>query len=217
MVLVLYGAGGIGADVLEIARHANARSHIFDDIVFAMDNPDKQYYCKIKVLDIEDVFKNYSIESTQFSICIGEPVHRARMWERVKSKGYKVATLVHPEVDVPETTTIGEGCQIYRGCYIGSNAEIGDNTVLILAAIGHDNIVGKHCVLASRSTLTGKCSMGDESFLGAGSIVIQGVSIGKRSVVGMASAVFKDIPDDVIALGNPARVIRRNEDRNIFK
>lgn len=51
--------------------------------------------------------------------------------------------------------------------------------------------------------------IGDNTWLGAGVIIVPGVSIGKNVVVGAGSVVTKDIPDDVLAVGNPARVIRK--------
>jgi len=42
------------------------------------------------------------------------------------------------------------------------------------------------------------------------------VKIGDSSIIGMGSVVYKDIPDEVIALGNPARVARKNEDKKVF-
>ena len=49
-----------------------------------------------------------------------------------------------------------------------------------------------------------------------GALVKQGVSIGESSVVGMGSVVYNDVPEGMIALGNPARVVRRNEHKKIF-
>lgn len=54
-------------------------------------------------------------------------------------------------------------------------------------------------------------SIGDNVWLGAGAIVVGGVTIGDRSVIGAGSVVTKDIPSDVIAVGNPCRVIKKIE------
>jgi acetyltransferase-like isoleucine patch superfamily enzyme len=43
------------------------------------------------------------------------------------------------------------------------------------------------------------------------------MQIGHSSIIGMGSVVHIDIPDEVIALGNPTRVVRRNEDKKVFK
>ena len=47
--------------------------------------------------------------------------------------------------------------------------------------------------------------------------MIQGISIGNDTIVGMASVVHRDIPDNVIALGNPARPMKNNDDHRVFR
>lgn len=54
--------------------------------------------------------------------------------------------------------------------------------------------------------------IGDDVWLGGGTIVCPGVSIGARSVIGAGSVVTKDIPADVVAAGNPCRVLRQIEE-----
>jgi acetyltransferase-like isoleucine patch superfamily enzyme len=47
--------------------------------------------------------------------------------------------------------------------------------------------------------------------------VKEGVKIGSNSIIGMGSVVYNDVPDNVIALGNPARVVRKNTHQKVFK
>ena len=58
------------------------------------------------------------------------------------------------------------------------------------------------------AVLCGKVEIGEGTFVGAGSTVIPGKKIGKWSVIGAGSVVVGDIPDRVVAMGNPARVVR---------
>ena len=54
-------------------------------------------------------------------------------------------------------------------------------------------------------------AVGEDCWIGGGAIICPGVTIGDRCVIGAGSVVTKDIPDDSIAVGNPARVIRRRD------
>ena len=83
--------------------------------------------------------------------------------------------------------------------------------------IGARATVAQECYLSSGShdfaqsglpLVTGKITIGEDAFLGARAFVMPGVTIGARSVVGACSVVTKDVPDDVIAAGNPCRVLR---------
>ncbi|MFF0739225.1 sugar O-acetyltransferase [Streptomyces sp. NPDC004111] len=91
--------------------------------------------------------------------------------------------------------TIGEDCQI------GPNVQLLTPTHPIDPKPRRDGIEGAEPI-----------AIGDNVWLGGGVIVLPGVSIGDNSVVGAGSVVTKDIPADVVAVGNPARVIRSIQD-----
>jgi putative colanic acid biosynthesis acetyltransferase WcaF len=55
---------------------------------------------------------------------------------------------------------------------------------------------------------TAKITIGEDAFIGARAFVLPGVTIGRRAIVGACSVVTKDVPDNVIAAGNPCRVIK---------
>lgn len=114
-------------------------------------------------------------------------------------------------------------------CDYGINITLGDrvyfnfNCVILDVApvtIGSDTMLGPgvhiytaaHPLTAAerRSGLEfGKpVTIGDEVWIGGGAIICPGVKIGARSVIGAGSVVTKDIPEDVLAVGNPCRVIR---------
>jgi len=57
--------------------------------------------------------------------------------------------------------------------------------------------------------------IGDNVWIGTGVIILPGVHIGKNSVIGAGSVVTKDVPDNVVAFGNPCRVIRRIEPQDV--
>ena len=52
-------------------------------------------------------------------------------------------------------------------------------------------------------------TVGEDCWIGGGAIICPGVTIGNRCVIGAGSVVTKDIPDDSVAVGNPARVVRK--------
>lgn len=60
-----------------------------------------------------------------------------------------------------------------------------------------------------------RVKIGDNTWIGGGSIILNGVTIGKNTVIGAGSVVTKDIPDNVVAVGNPCRVIKRLDKENV--
>ena len=97
--------------------------------------------------------------------------------------------------------------------YIGDRVMIGPNVVLTTA--NHPLEPG----LRARGLQYNKdIHVGENAWIGSGVIVVPGVSIGKNAVIGAGSVVTKDIPDSVVAVGNPCRVLREvsEHDREFF-
>ena len=93
--------------------------------------------------------------------------------------------------------------------YIGNRVMIGPNVTIATAS--HPIESG----LRSRSLQFNKeVHIGDNAWIGAGAIILPGVHIGKNTVIGAGSVVTKDIPDNVVAVGNPCRVLREVSDRD---
>ena len=77
------------------------------------------------------------------------------------------------------------------------------------AGVDHDCRIGSGAHIGPGSALAGNVEIGCESFLGAGTCVVPCVRIGSRAIVGAGSVVLRDIPDNVIAMGVPARITGR--------
>jgi acetyltransferase-like isoleucine patch superfamily enzyme len=75
--------------------------------------------------------------------------------------------------------------------------------------LDHESKLGDGVHLAPGSTLCGCVEVGDFAFVGAGAIIMPNVSIGKNSIVGAGAVVTKDVPENVLVYGNPARIIRK--------
>ena len=74
----------------------------------------------------------------------------------------------------------------------------------------------RNTVLSPNVALGGKCNIGENSYIGMSVPVKEGITIGSDTVIGMGSVVLRDIPDGVVAMGNPARAMAKN-DHGVFK
>ena len=63
----------------------------------------------------------------------------------------------------------------------------------------------------------GDVELGRYAYIGMRSTIKEHVKIGAHSIIGMCSAVYKDIPDKMIAMGNPARPMKKNEEGRVYK
>ena len=92
---------------------------------------------------------------------------------------------------------------------IGDNVKIGPNCQLYTPQHPIDHVARRKSIETAYPV-----TIGEDTWLGGGVIVCPGVTIGKRCIIGAGSAVTKDIPDDCMAAGNPARVIRELRVKN---
>ena len=84
---------------------------------------------------------------------------------------------------------IGDNCLITHGCYI----------------LSHD---GAAHVLTENDNGEGQVLIGDNVFLGVNSVVLRNVTIGNNAIIGAGSVVNKDIPEGMVAAGNPVKILK---------
>lgn len=129
------------------------------------------------------------------------------------SRRYDVeyATAVHPKTIISNSVVISEGTVVMPGAIINSDVNIGRHCIInTKSSIDHECRIGDFVHIAPGATLSGNVKVGECTWVGAGSVVKQGVKIGKNCMIGAGSVVVKDIPDNVIAYGNPCQVIKEN-------
>jgi len=112
----------------------------------------------------------------------------------------------------------GHGIKMGENVFVNYNATMLDGGII---TIGSRTKIGPNCQLVTpnhpvdymeRRKPIERClniTIGEDCWLGTGVIVCPGVTIGNRCVIGAGSVVVKDIPDDSMAVGNPAKVIKK--------
>lgn len=214
MKLAIYGAGGLGREVLILALLIQKESQRWEDILFIDDIQPDRLIKGIPVLNFSEAAKQH----IEVVIAVGEPALRAVMAEKVLSSGIELATLIHPDVALSEGTRIGAGCVLCHNTCITSDVVLGSNVFMQPnSSVGHDCYIGHHSVISTFVNIGGNCLIGDHVFIGLSAVVKQKVTIGNNAIISMSAAVFNDIQDYSIAVGNPARVVRKNEEERIFK
>lgn len=215
-VLAIYGASGFGREVLELAQIINRSEKRWDSFVFIDDGDVDPIISGCKVYKYHDAITEYNDE-IEVVVGIGEPIIRESIFEKLRKDGVYSPNLVHPGVYIPESTKLGKGVVIQYGCFISCNAQIKDYVYIQPQCnIGHDDVLSEGCMISGLCNLGGLVNVGKWSYLGLSSVVKQMITIGDYSIVGMGSVVQKDIPDLMITMGNPARVIAKNERRRVF-
>lgn len=127
-----------------------------------------------------------------------------------KCPGVLMPPLVDPAAVLLGDCQPGAGSIVFPGAVISPGGRVGRNVIIgANATVGASVVLADYVNVAPGANIGSECSIGRGAHLGLGSSVLQLLSIGARSVVGAASVVLQDVPDDLIVCGSPAK-IRKN-------
>jgi len=134
------------------------------------------------------------------------------MIKRYLNGSFKFPEIVNPSAIVSNKSTIGEGTVVLENAVIKSNASIGKFCIInSLSLVSHDCRIEDYVHVSLGAKISGECKVGKNSFLGINASVIQGKKIGKNVVIGAGAVIIDDIPDNVVVVGNPGRIIRQRK------
>ncbi|OOV29267.1 hexapeptide transferase [Flavobacterium sp. LM5] len=168
-------------------------------------------YDKFAILKTETEVKEYFIKyGNRFTIGVGNPHLRYKLYNKFRNLGGDFTSIVSPLAEIGHFgNNIGEGSNIMTGTIITNDIFIGKGSLINLSCtIGHDSIIHEFVELCPDVNISGNCTIGAYTFVGTNSVVLPNVKIGKNVVIGAGSIVTKDIPDNCMALGIPAKIIK---------
>lgn len=150
-----------------------------------------------------DVWATCALVTTRRSLFTGQ----------VEALGIPFATLVHPTARVSSTSVAGEGTIVSAGGIVGAHTTIGRHVIVNRGVlVGHHTTIGDHVSLLPGANVAGNVVVDDAAFVGMGALVLDGVRIGAHAVVAAGAVVTRDVPDGVLVMGAPARVVRDTPD-----
>lgn len=145
-------------------------------------------------------------------VAIGDNHIRAELFKKLQDIGLQTITVIHPSAIIAKTAIIGNGSVVAANAVINPSAEIGENCIINTGAtIDHDNFIADHVHISPGAHLAGNVSVGAYSPVGIGASIINGIAIGKNATVGAGAVVTKNVPDNAVVAGIPAKIIKYNE------
>lgn len=205
--IVLYGAGSpvlVDAEETCIRRGLNIAAivHNFDGEFFAIHAE--------KVLALADVTSKLLVHS--LTIPLLTPGFRKFAFDQVKALGAKrFDPLIDPSAILPSSLDVCEGVYINCGVIMGGKCRLGAFTFINRgASLGHHLHTEDFVSIGPGTVTGGNVSIGRGAVIGAGAVILPGIRIGANSVVGGGAVVTCDVPDNILVMGNPAKIAKEN-------
>jgi len=207
--LLVYGASGHGKVIIDII----IKEEQYRIIGIIDDNARlwKSEFCGYPVIGGENVLQDKTYRNSRLILAVGDNAARKDLWQTVNALGYESACAVHPSAQIGRSVFIGVGTVIMANTAINSGTKIGENTIINTGAtVDHDCVLEDYVHISPGAHLAGDVRIGWLTHIGIGASVVQGVRIGRNVVIGAGAAVIDDIPDNVTAIGVPARVLKQH-------
>ncbi|OPA77940.1 acetyltransferase [Campylobacter pinnipediorum subsp. pinnipediorum] len=177
-MIYIYGAGGHGLVVADIARSVG-----YDEIIFLDDNKENKFNPALKKADIV--------------VAIGNNKTRKEIMQKVQNAGFNLVSLIHPSSVISPSTKIGNGVVIMPNVVINASAIIQDGVILNSSCvIEHECFIDGYSHISPNVSLAGNVKVGELTHIGIGSCIIECVKIGKNCIIGAGSTVLKDVDDN---------------------
>lgn len=150
--------------------------------------------------------------AAQLTLGAGKPKTRKRIADHFAAAlraGDTWINVISANATLASTVLTGKGIYIEPGAVVSAHSMLGDFVFLNRqSSIGHHTTIGSFCSIMPGSHIAGFCSIGDGTMIGMGSVVFDGVTIGRNCIIGGGSVVTKDIPEGVVAFGNPCKPVK---------
>ena len=208
--MLIVGAKGFSKEVLEILHQNEYQKDIafYDDVNSDVSG---KLYGKFKILKNVIEAKDFFLKNgPEFTIGIGDPKLRFRMYKKFNNISGVFTSTISDYSDIGNyDTNIGVGCNILSGVRVSNSVSIGKGCIIYYnSIIAHDCFIGDFVEISPSVNILGRVDVSSYTHIGANATILPDIKIGKNSIIGAGSVVTKDVPDNVVVLGVPAKIIK---------
>ncbi|MGW9527074.1 acetyltransferase [Paenibacillus terrae] len=211
MSYIVFGAGGHAKVIVDILRACG------EEIIGVLDDHCKEEkWNGFPILgnrnQIDQLLSLYP--EALFIVAIGDNATRMKIVSQLKAAAVKFGTAVHPSAVIAPSAFIGEGSVVMPNSVINADAYVGKHVIVNTAAtIDHDCRIEDFAHISPGVHMAGGVQIGRCAHIGIGASLIPGIRVGGNTLVGAGSCVIRHLPENVLAVGCPARVIKTDNDK----
>jgi len=207
--IVIIGAGDGGRLVSELVKEQQE----FEAIGFIDDNEAVQGKTinGYKIIGMSADLKRFG--GIGFVIAVGMNMKvRSMLFEKAMDATLEPVNVIHRTAIIEKSARVGKGTIMLANCVINAFATVGKNVFIFTGTIiEHDTNIGNNVYFSPGVSLGGGVKVGDNTFFGINSCTVGGITIGSNVIVGAGSVVLKDVPDNTVVAGIPAKILRKND------
>lgn len=201
--VVIVGAGAQCKVVLDVLQSSTE----YEVIGLVDTNPEKRIFGIPVIGDDQILPELYGKGIRHGFVAIGNNKIREKIQRSMEQMGYEMITLVSRYAVVSRHADIAAGTILMPGAVVNACARIGKGCILNTnCSVDHDCDIGDFCHIAPGCAISGTTTVSGGTFLGTGTNVIDGITIGQHCVIGSGAAVVKNIPENCLAVGVPAKI-----------
>lgn len=202
--LIIVGDSDFAQIAFEYFTHDS--SYKVDAFVVERDYRTRDMLFGLPVVDLENIADNYNPSKYEVFIAVTYTQLnrvRTRLYHKVKSLGYKIASYVSSKAFIWQNVKYGENIFIFENNVIQPFAELGNNIILWSGNhIGHHSVINDNCFISSHVVLSGHCIVKENCFLGVNSTVANNVTIASDNWISPNSLITKDTEENKIYSSN---------------
>jgi sugar O-acyltransferase (sialic acid O-acetyltransferase NeuD family) len=211
--MLIIGAKGFAKEVLQVFHQLNQLEGVgfYDDV---NEDIGEFLYDVFPILKNQTEVKEFFLKNgNEFTIGIGNPQLRYELYMKFKNLGGSFCTTISPKSEIGNyDINIGYGSNILSNAIFSNSVKIGRGCIVYYnVVVTHNCIIKEFVELSPNVILLGNVEVGAFSHIGASTTVLPKVKIGSNVIIGAGSIVTKDIPDNCLAYGTPAKVIKKLE------
>lgn len=209
--MLIIGAKGFAKEVLEVMHQLNKLDKLafYDDV---NDDVPEKLFGQFPVLrTTQEALTYFETIDNQFTIGIGNPILRKKLYVKFTDLGGKFTSVISPLAIIGSyDVEIDTGSNVLSGAVFSNSITIGVGCIVYYnTIITHDCKIGDFVEISPAVTILGRCQIGSYSQIGSNATILPNIIIGKNVIIGAGSVVTTDIPDNCVAVGIPARIIKQ--------